>query len=91
MKKYELTEETITINENKTLYRIRALKDFSDVKAGDLGGYVESENNLSQFGNCWIYNKAKVFDKSKVYDDAWVGGTALIGGSSGVGGSSRIY
>ena len=30
------------------MYRIRALKDFSDVKKGDLGGYVESEYNLSQ-------------------------------------------
>ncbi|MBB5074549.1 hypothetical protein HNQ69_001701, partial [Bartonella callosciuri] len=40
-KKYQLTNEVKQI-ENKfkqitTLYRIQALKDFSDVKAGDLG------------------------------------------------------
>ena len=38
-KKYVLTDETITVN-NKTLYRIKAIKDFNDVKAGDLGGFI---------------------------------------------------
>ena len=47
MKKYQLTSETITVN-GHTLYRIQALKDFEDIKAGDLGGFIESENNLEQ-------------------------------------------
>ena len=34
------------------MYQIRALKTFANVKAGDLGGYVESEHNLSQEGDC---------------------------------------
>ena len=34
--KYKLTDETIELN-GKTLFRIQALKDFGDVKAGDLG------------------------------------------------------
>lgn len=38
----------------KKLYRIEALKDFGDVKAGDLGGYIESEDNLSRDGNAWV-------------------------------------
>ena len=46
-KKYELTNETISFN-NRKLYRIRALKDFSDIKKGELGGYIESEKNLNQ-------------------------------------------
>ena len=50
-KKYRLTEETINYN-LKTLYRIEALKDFGDVKRGDKGGFIESENNLSHYGNC---------------------------------------
>ncbi|WP_375616758.1 hypothetical protein [Bartonella sp. AP58NXGY] len=37
-KKYELTDEKIEFDGYLTLYRIRALKDFGDVKAGDLGG-----------------------------------------------------
>ena len=46
MKKFELT--TDRIEENGTaLYRIKALIDFGDVKASDLGGYVEKEENLS--------------------------------------------
>ena len=41
-KKYKLTDETIK-HKGKVLRRIEALKDFTDVKKGDKGGYVESE------------------------------------------------
>lgn len=68
-KKYELTNETL-LYAGDTLYRIRALKDFSDVKAGDLGGYVQYEHNLSHEGDCWIYDYAAVRDSSKVYGDS---------------------
>ncbi|EJF84065.1 hypothetical protein MCU_00733 [Bartonella elizabethae Re6043vi] len=37
-KKYELTDETIEVD-GHTLHRIRALKDFGDLKTGDLGGF----------------------------------------------------
>ena len=37
-----------------------------DIKKGDLGGYVESERNLSQYDNCWIYDNAIVFGNAKV-------------------------
>ena len=47
--KYELTNETKQVDD-VTLYRIRALKDFADVKTGDLGGWVQSTANLSQEG-----------------------------------------
>lgn len=59
-KKYKLTDEFVTMGYRK-LYRIEALKDFSNVKKGDKGGFVESEENLSQNGDCWIYGNAKVF------------------------------
>ena len=36
--KYELTEERKFID-NHVACRIRALRDFSDVKVGDLGGF----------------------------------------------------
>lgn len=39
-KKYELTENFIEVLDKK-LYRIRALRDFGDVKTGDLGGHKE--------------------------------------------------
>jgi len=38
MKKYELVKDQFINFETRTLYRIRALKDFSSVKKGDLGG-----------------------------------------------------
>lgn len=61
-KKFELVkEDTITVDGFK-LYRIRALKDFFVIKEGELGGYVEAENNLSHEGYCWIYDNAKVYD-----------------------------
>lgn len=68
-KKYEVTNITMEFGE-RTLYRIRALKDFADVKTGDLGGWVSGENNLSQEGNCWIYDEAKCMDNSKIYGNS---------------------
>ena len=67
-KKYKLTDETIEVN-GKTLYRIKALKDFSNVKRGDKGGFVEKEENLSHLGDAWVYNNTKVLDNAIVKDD----------------------
>ena len=78
-KKYELIP-----SDKEGLYRIKALKDFSYVKKGDIGGYVESECNLSQYGDCWICDdaivmgKAKVCDNARVYDNAQVWGNARV-------------
>lgn len=81
-KKYELVPESIKEFYGKSMYRIRALKDFSDVKKGDLGGYVESEENLSQTGNCWIYDASIVGLGGKVIDNAVVkGSSSVINGS----------
>jgi UDP-3-O-[3-hydroxymyristoyl] glucosamine N-acyltransferase len=68
-KKYELTDETLGVGTTK-MYRIRSLRDFSDVKEGDLGGYIESESNLSHDGNCWVYDEAQVFAGARIYDNA---------------------
>ena len=70
-KKYELTDSAIEFN-GSTLYQIKALKDFSDVKAGDLGGWIEKEENLSQIGNAWIGGDAKVCKNAKVFGDAHI-------------------
>ena len=50
MKKYELTTETLQFA-GRTLHRIKAVKDFDSIKAGELGGWIEDENNLSQDDN----------------------------------------
>lgn len=87
--KYELTSETRAVN-GKTLFRIRALRDFSNVKAGDLGGWVEGEWNLSQEGTCWVYDEAQVYDSARVYDSAQASGSALVCGSAQVYGSALV-
>lgn len=91
MKKYELLES------DNGLYRIRALKDFSDVKAGDLGGFVESERNLCPYSDCWIYDNAKVYgdaevcDWSKVYDNARVCENARVYGGARVFDHAAVF
>ena len=74
-KKFELTNEHIEFCGRK-LFRIRALIDFSCVKAGDLGGYIEKDVNLSQSGNAWVSGNARVSG------DAWVSGNAWVFGDS---------
>ena len=71
--KYKLTEETIRVN-GRTLYRVEALKDFGDVKKGIKGGYVEKEENLSQNGDCWVSDDAKVYGDAIVCDNAKIYG-----------------
>lgn len=90
-KKYELLlDDSIIHGIGKTLYRIRALKDFSNVKKGDLGGYVESEENLSHDGDCWIYGYGKVYEYARVYEDASISMHALIRGYSSVYGTAMV-
>ena len=89
-KKYKLTEESISYF-SKTLYHIEALKDFGNVKKGDKGGYVQSEENLSQEGDCWIYDNAKVFDSAVVYGNAKVFGNAEVFGNTKVYGKALVY
>ena len=84
-KKYELIP-----SDKQGLYRIKALKDFGNVKNGDIGGYVEGEKNLSQYGDCWIYDNAKVYDNAEVSDNAQVCGKAKVYGNAYVFGSARV-
>ena len=83
MKKYEFTEETKGFL-GRTLHRIRAVSDFGDVHTGDLGGWVESESNLSHTGDAWVYSDARV------YGDAWVSGNAWVCGNAWVSGNAII-
>ena len=64
-KKYELTSDTAN-HFGTILHRIRALRDFGDVEKGDLGGFVESEANLSNEGNCWVSGNARVYGRAEI-------------------------
>lgn len=75
MKKYELTSETLRYK-GCTLHRIKALKDFGSIKAGELGGWVEKEKNLPQYGNAWVYGDARVCGDADyiVFKNFWSSG-----------------
>ena len=106
-KKYELTDEFKEIEDNngnsKKLYRIRALRDIGYIKKGNTGGFIESEDNLSHEGSCWVSSDAVVMDNASVRDDAKVigrsvikenaeiFGRALVSNETEVKGSAKIY
>ena len=96
MKKFELTSE-FKLFLGRKLFRIKALVAFGNVEAGELGGYVEKESNLSHdgdawvYGNAWVYGDAKVYGNAKVYGDAWVCGNAKVCGDAWVYGNAKVY
>ena len=92
MKKYRLTDETITID-GKTFYRIQALIDISgiyEISAGEMGGFIEKEENLSHDGNAWVFGNALVCGNAQVCDNALVCGNALVGCNAQVRVDGRV-
>ena len=78
MKKFELTSEFITNIFGTKLFRIKALIEFGNVKAGELGGFVEKEENLNHEGNAWVCGDAEVYGNASVCGDARVCGNAWV-------------
>lgn len=75
MKKFEFTGETKTISlffRTATLHRIRAVAEFGLVKIGDLGGWIEKEENLSHEGKAWVCGDAKVWGNAEVFSASHV-------------------
>lgn len=64
MKKYELTSETKVVF-GRTLHRIQALISFGNVEAGELGGWVEKEENLDHSGDAGVSGNARVYGNEK--------------------------
>jgi UDP-3-O-[3-hydroxymyristoyl] glucosamine N-acyltransferase len=84
-KKYKLIK-----SDKSGLYRIKALKDFTDVKIGDIGGYVESEDNLSHEGSCWVYNDAQMFGNATMSGNAFMFGNAVMSGKAQMFGNATM-
>ena len=104
MKKYEFTDATITLSSGNVVKQIMALVDIGDdVKAGDLGGYIESEKNLSHNGDAWVCdyakvygnanvcNNARVYNNAEVYDEAAIRHNARVFGNAKVFGNATVY
>ena len=92
MKKFELTSEFNLNFFGRKFFRIKALVNIEryGVKAGDLGGWVEKEDNLSQSGNAWVSNNAEVSGNACVSGDAVVSGNAKVSGNACVSGDAEV-
>ena len=94
-RKYELVkDDAVKTLDGRTLFRIRALVAMTaiGVAAGDLGGYIESEKNLSHVsGNAWVSGDAWVYGNALVYGNAHVSGNAWVYGDAWVSGDAWVY
>lgn len=101
IQKYEFTGKCMEVSffnkfENKTkketVYQIRSLIDNDNfpVKAGDIGGWVSSESNLSQKGSCWVSPNSVVVEQAIVQDNAFLYGESILSGNSIVGGRAEV-
>lgn len=88
-KKYVLTDEVIDFY-GHALHRIEAVRDFGKVKAGDKGGFIECEDNLSHEGNAWVCDDAKVCQSAVVKDNAIVWDNAVVMDRASVRGNARV-
>lgn len=96
-KKFKFTSETIQIG-NHTLHRIQALRHIRGrANAGDLGGFVESPQNLSDLDTAWVAKNACVYGNAIVSHDALVThnarvcGNARVDGQAIVEGAAKVY
>ena len=94
VRKYELTDQTKEVD-GRTLYQIRAVDDISlsggrSIKAGQLGGFIEKEDNLSRNGSAWVDKDAVVYGDAKVQDNAYVGGASVVKDSAIVKGDATV-
>ena len=91
MKKYEFTGEVKYIG-RKILHRIRAVRDIPEyeIKSGDMGGWLETEKNLSHNGSAWVADSAVVMDEARVTGAARVTGNALVMDSARVMGKALV-
>jgi predicted acyltransferase (DUF342 family) len=88
-KKYEFTGEVHP--KNPSLKRIRAVRNFGAVKEGDLGGWIESEANLSHSCTCWVSDDAKVYWDARVYGNVRVYGNAEVYDNARVYNNALVY
>ena len=88
-KKYEFTGET-KVELGITFNRIKALRNFGSVTAGEIGGWVESEKNLSHAGSCWVYDDAQISGNARISGNAHIWGNARISGNARIWGDAQI-
>ena len=76
--KYQTINQKRYLPDGRCLSRIVAKRDFGNIKMGTLGGFIEDTHNLSQYGECWIGEKAAVYGLARVNKDAVIRGYAVL-------------
>lgn len=81
MAKYKMTSNqksvTNTSKDSYILTQVEAIDTFTTIdgtliKAGSLGGWIETESNLSQEGKCWLDSKSTSVDRSQIKENAYL-------------------
>ncbi len=81
--KYRLLEDDTIVREGRKLYRIQALRHVTEkVEARTLGGYIESEANLSDKGESWVFENACAYEEARVEDHARLCDQATLRGKA---------
>ena len=89
-KKFELTDNFIINAFGVKLFQIKCTKSFKYAKEGDLGGYVEKDENLDQESDAWVSGDARVYGNARVFGNARVYGNARVCGNAEVYGNAEI-
>ena len=89
--KYILIKDDTYYCIRRGYYRPKAIKDFSSISKGDIGGFIDGYHNLSQNGNCWVGNSAIVSGNSIVYDNAKVFNKAIIYGNAQIYEDAKVF
>ena len=76
IKNYKFTGETKVVN-GVTLKQI-------ECEEYGVGGWIESEQNLAQEGECWVFDDAMVYGNAKVCETAQVCDNAQVFGKARV-------
>lgn len=82
--KYLLLKNSVYRSGDTDVYRIISLRDIKNeygevlIPVGCVGGFIESYQNLSQEGTCWVYDNAVVKHHAVVKDNAVVKNDSIV-------------
>ena len=79
-KHFELTSESKVDSFGRTLFRVKLTSDCKWGKAGDLGGWVQKDENIQD--SAWVSDNAQVSGNAVVSDNAVVSGNAQVSGNA---------
>ncbi|MGG5505870.1 MULTISPECIES: transferase [unclassified Myroides] len=82
--KYRITDESMEYN-GCVLWRIECLRTRRK------GGWIQSESNLSQAGEAWVGDNAKVYGEATIMDNAVVHGNAEVFGAARIAADAQVY